>query len=340
MRKVSVCNRTHIFLQMFFLLLAVSIFGCKPTETVTFHQQMLWAVSYYINLNILCYANIYILVSKYLLNKKYKMYCLWSFIYTFISLLALIYVNINTFVDLDIVVPSWILVANCVSSLITIWAIVASSSTLALLSMWWNDRKQAELLNQASVQAELNILKEQINPHFLFNTLNNVNVLLKRDAVEASKILFELEDLLRYQLKDCSESRVKLKSDILFLENYLRLEKIRRDNFEYNISVNGNIDNVMLSPLLFVTFVGNAVKHNAYGNNNAYVNVIFRRNENQLVFTCENSKSEEHQIASPRSSGLGLKNVRRRLELLYPDKYKLNIIDKGNVYFVKLILEL
>lgn len=117
-------------------------------------------------------------------------------------------------------------------------------------------------MEKATKQAELQQLKKQINPHFLFNMLNNANILVKDAPDEASQILEKLDNLLRYQLNDSTRREVFLTADIQFLTSFLELEKVRRDHFEYTIFQEGNMENICIPPLLFIPFVENAVKHN------------------------------------------------------------------------------
>lgn len=130
-----------------------------------------------------------------------------------------------------------------------------------MFTHWLRYNLRIDELESTTLQSELTFLKNQINPHFLFNMLNNANVLIKRNPEEASKVLFKLEDLLRYQINDSSRERVSLASDIRFLNDYLNLEKIRRDNFQFTLRQEGEVDSIWIQPLLFIPFVENAVKH-------------------------------------------------------------------------------
>lgn len=169
--------------------------------------------------------------------------------------------------------------------------------------------------------------------------LNNANVLIRKNPAEASKVLFKLEDLLRYQMNDNFREHVPLRSDIHFLNDYLNLEKVRRDHFDYNITEEGNIDGIQLPALLFIPFVENAVKHNFDSEHPSYVHLFFKVDDNQLEFQCENSKPA---IATGKSrvGGIGLTNIRRRLELLYIDRYLLEVSETANKYVVNLKLNL
>ena len=186
---------------------------------------------------------------------------------------------------------------------------------------------------------EKKLLQSQINPHFLFNMLNNANVLIKRNPEEASKVLFKLEDLLRYQINDSSRERVSLASDIRFLNDYLNLEKIRRDNFQFTLRQEGEVDSIWIQPLLFIPFVENAVKHSFDSEHSSYVHVFFKVDAHRLDFRCENSKPAV-AVQQGKVGGIGLANIQRRLGLLYPEHYKLEQREDENLYSVILSITL
>lgn len=190
-------------------------------------------------------------------------------------------------------------------------------------------------LQQANMRSEMEQLKSQLNPHFLFNTLNNVNVLTQTDPVKASQVLLGLSDLLRYQLYESAKENILLSKDIEFIRNLLALEKIRKNDFTFEVKTEGNTDNIKLPPFLFMPFVENAVKHGASSVGHCYISVLFQIKGSQLHFSCENSKPV---VKSNFPGGLGLKNIVRRLELLYPGKHQLNISDTKEKYIVQLIL--
>ena len=197
---------------------------------------------------------------------------------------------------------------------------------------------KAEKMKRHKAQFEYLKLKQQVNPHFLFNMLNNANVLIKRNPEEASKVLFKLEDLLRYQINDSSRERVSLASDIRFLNDYLNLEKIRRDHFQFTVEQEGDIDSIWIQPLLFIPFVENAVKHSFDSEHPSSVHLSFKVEENRLEFRCENSTPAV--AVSNKVGGIGLANIQRRLGLLYPDRYELEQIENENRYIVILCITL
>ena len=216
---------------------------------------------------------------------------------------------------------------------------VAGMSAILLLRHWILYNQRVDELQSATLHSELRFLKNQINPHFLFNMLNNANVLIRKNPAEASQVLFKLEDLLRYQMNDNFREHVPLRSDIRFLNDYLNLERIRRDHFDYSITEEGEIDAIQLPALLFIPFVENAVKHNFDSEHPSYVHLFFKIDNNRLEFHCENSKPAV-AIAKSRVGGIGLTNIRRRLELLYPGRYLLEVAETENQYTVTLKLNL
>lgn len=344
-KRQSVNIRTHFILQLLLMAMSLMVFGTEEAVFRFSYQRYWWALFFYLSQNILCYANIYLLVPKYLYERRFGRYILGCFAFAVIAFIMLCIISQSLSGSSYDGAPIWLIVLNSISSIITMAVIIASSTSLVLFIDWQEERKRISQLEEESVKAELSILKEQINPHFLFNTLNNVNVLLKKDAEEASRILFKLEELLRYQLKDNRDESVSLQSDIDFLDNYLRLEKIRRDHFDYRITLDGDIKQMTLPPLLFITFVENAVKHNVYGEGKAYVDITFHAHGDTLLFICNNSKADKtvtdkNEATCASCSGLGLKNIQRRLVLLYPDKHQLTIDDQGKIFSVKLKITL
>jgi LytS/YehU family sensor histidine kinase len=206
-----------------------------------------------------------------------------------------------------------------------------------IFKKWISDIQRINELQQTNLKAELEQLKSQVNPHFLFNTLNNLLVLTKTDPEKASVVLLGLSDLLRYQLYDSAKEKIVLSKDIAFIHNFLSLEKIRKNDFIYTIHTEGNMDAQLLPPFLFIPFVENAVKHGASTVGHSYLTLDFKITGKQLHFYSENSKPVvKHQTIG----GLGLGNIKRRLELLFPGNHTLQITDNVDKYIVNLTIPL
>lgn len=333
----------HILLQFVLIALTINISLDGEAKLSQDATAIISWFCYYLLINGVIYFNIYMLTPRYLEKEKYLKYVIGIvglIIFTLlgITLLQAVLYDFKGIKELNAV---YLIGLNLLSSTLSIGLMIAGTSTLSLLRHWINHSQRIDELESTTLQSELKHLKRQINPHFLFNMLNNANVLIKKNPEEASQLLFKLEDLLRYQINDSSKDAVSLSSDIRFLNDFLNLEKIRRDKFEYIISKEGDINKVMLPPLLFIPFVENAVKHNPDSEHESYVYLSFKVWQNELAFECENSipmNQQEESIA--KTGGLGLKNIKRRLELLYPDRYSLEIEENEISYKVSLHLTL
>ncbi|SJZ63351.1 Histidine kinase [Chitinophaga eiseniae] len=210
-------------------------------------------------------------------------------------------------------------------------SLVAASTAIPLFWQWM----QASYYRAASLQTELENLKKQLSPHFLFNTLNNLDTLIYADQQRASAVVHSLSRLLRYQLYLSGNGPVRLRQELDFITDFLYLEQLRHDVLEINIRVADDVQDVLLHPFLLMPFVENAVKHNNY-NGNAYIHLQLSAAAGCLQFTCSNPVARE---AAP-AGGAGLNNVRRRLSLLYPDEHTLQTDNNGQVYTVALTINI
>ncbi|PZP48689.1 MAG: histidine kinase, partial [Pseudopedobacter saltans] len=190
-----------------------------------------------------------------------------------------------------------------------------------------------------NLHAELEQLKNQITPHFLFNTLNNANVLTQKDPDKASEVLVRLSSILRYQLYDSARSQVLLSAEIRFLNDMLNLEKIRRNNFIFTIGNEGNQEDFLVAPMLFTNFVENAVKYSSDIEAETFIDINFRKEGKVLYFSCVNSLPANFKRENDSASrGIGLNNVKRRLELIYPNRYELKNELHSKTYEINLKL--
>jgi len=194
-------------------------------------------------------------------------------------------------------------------------------------------------------QAELKLLKAQLNPHFLFNTLNNLYGLSVVKSDKLPNLMLKLSDLLRYSLYDTKEPFVALEKEVQYLENYMSLEKIRlEDQTEISFTKTGNLSSKKIAPMLLIVFVENAFKHlDSSANKNSYVTVSIVVEDNTLTFSCKNTKDVngvKQQTLEEGKSGIGLKNAKKRLALMYPDTHELNIDEQGSEYIVTLTVDL
>jgi sensor histidine kinase YesM len=216
------------------------------------------------------------------------------------------------------------------------------STVLRVIMDWWRYQSEKKMLMTQTIQSELRFLKSQINPHFLFNTLNNLYALTLKKSDKAPEIVLKISEIMRYMLYECNERRVPLSKEIQYINNYLDLERLRQPcDADIRFTVEGQVSHQMIVPLLFVPFLENSFKHglNHTVNGNGFVRSQLIVKDDSLTFFIENSKVAH--IPAPEnnlSGGIGLANVRQRLQILYPDDYSLIIQDDSDQYTVTMKL--
>jgi Putative regulator of cell autolysis len=330
----------HLLLQAFIIIIVIGNFFDAPDRVNLTLDRFYSAIGYFLFLNMLVYFNAYVLFPRFLAKNKPVSYLVSLVIFSFIALFLMIIIQFY-FYDIAVIhqEPSGpAIFLSMASSLLGIALFQGGVATFLLFKQWVAGSQRMNDLRIATSRSELDFLKSQINPHFLFNMINNANILVEEDPETASYILIKLDDLLRYQLNDSLRDKVRLQADIDFLTNFLRLEKIRRDKFDFEIDIKGEIGEVQVAPLLFIPFVENAVKHNASGDENSFVCISFALHQNNLSFSCRNSVGS--RSVKRESGGLGLVNIKRRLDLLFEDNYSLNRIQTDTVYTIELELKL
>ena len=191
---------------------------------------------------------------------------------------------------------------------------------------------------QARTAAELAFLRSQLNPHFLFNTINDIYALVYRRSDEAPHALLKLADLLRYVLHDARHERVLLAKEVDYLGSLIELQRLGlKDELCLDYRLTGSLDGQFVAPLLLVSFVENAFKHGLVSDPGHPVRLHLVITETTLDFTLHNTKNRQQK---DQTGGIGLANVRRRLALLYPDRHELLVTDESETYHVNLHLDL
>lgn len=208
---------------------------------------------------------------------------------------------------------------------------------------WFKQLREKQELETQTMQSELRFLKSQINPHFLFNTLNNLYALTLKKSDKAPEIVIKLSEMMRYMLYECNEKSVPLHKEVNYLKNYLDLEQLRQhDNIQINFRVDGHVSDQQIAPLLFIPFLENSFKHGLNTQlKDGFVNIHLQVAEKSVDFKIENSKGQT--VARPDnrpSGGIGLVNVRRRLNLLYPERYHLKVSNTPNTFAVHLTIQM
>lgn len=203
---------------------------------------------------------------------------------------------------------------------------------------WFRTQHIKTELEKKQLESELNMLKYQVNPHFLFNTLNNIYSLVRKKSDEAPEALLRLSNLMRYMIYDTQTNRVLLTKEVEYLGNFIELQKMRMKNSEIvQFTVSGDLSNQLIAPMILIPFVENAFKHSPR-NSQDPIYISIHLVASQLRFCVENMIKS--QSDPDKTSGIGLENVKKRLNLDYPKSYVLTINSENRKFSVELILYL
>ena len=291
---------------------------------------------------VIVYFNLFYLIPNYLSEKKFLLYC--GMLIGAALVITPIKVIIFYFMHSNNPMEQQTLVHDLNWGFITNFFVAGSSTIFKIINDWVRHQRERTELETQTMQSELRFLKSQINPHFLFNTLNNLYALTLKKSDKAPEIVIKLSEMMRYMLYECNEKKVFLDKEVNYIKNYLDLERLRQGkNVTIDFEITGEIQNQKIAPLLFIPFLENSFKH---GLNNqisrGFVNIVLElKNRNQIELFIENSKPETLPLKDHRrSGGIGLVNVRRRLNILYPNSYELKIKDNPKTYAVNLKVDL
>lgn len=288
---------------------------------------------------IIVYFNIFYLVPRFIIKKKYGMY-----IISFLVVLAIHYfVRIGLF--------HWLITNEKFSLLpgenelfsfnhvvaITLGEIyvIGLVSAIKFTIDYVIELNKNSLLFELQVETEMKYLKAQMQPHFFFNTLNNLYALTLMKSEKAPDVVLKLSEIMEYVLYDVSSNKISLIKEINYVHNYIDLEKIRKgDLIDCTIEIIGKIDDVSIPPFLFLPFVENSFKHGQLNTGRIIINMYFKRIDEKLEFRLENSYQSEPNYN--QKSGIGLINIKRRLELLFGDSFQLENYSTEEKYIVVL----
>jgi two-component system LytT family sensor kinase len=205
---------------------------------------------------------------------------------------------------------------------------------------WFQKRNEVVTLEKENLASNIALLHSQINPHFLFNTLNNIDALIFDNQEKASQSLIKLSDIMRYMLNDAKSDFVPFQKELNHLENYLALETIRLKNTNFlNYSIDGSCEKIVIAPMILIPFVENAFKHSIDSTIENGIEISIRIENKNLIFACKN-QFDEFAIDKDESHGIGLATVKKRLNLIYKNKHQLSINSDNSVFNVQLELEL
>lgn len=335
----------HIIFWLF--LTMICVMAIVSSEKGTSWYEIMVHFGYYGLINIsIFYINYMLLIPQLVRErKKYALYIIsivllivfMGVLKTLVALLysdiILNYVNEKTGVKIYTELPQYIFRSIFISG----FFIVISSLIKFAVDWFGNERVQRQLESEKK-DMEIQFLKSQLNPHFLFNSLNNIYSLAYQKSDKTADAVLKLSEIMRYMIYESNDSWVSLSKEIEYVKSFIELQKLRfKDGAAVELTINGEIDDQPIVPLILISFVENAFKHGVANDPNDPIKINLIANRKILHFSITNKKNNFNK---DEMGGVGLNNVERRLQLLYPERYKLNIVNTATHYTSELMLDI
>ena len=291
------------------------------------------------------YFTTYFLILKLYLNKRYTeftIYFILSVVF-FVYLLrfyAHFFINPNFYPEYYNEYPEFF-GFNFIKHVFYIYSAVVMFLMVKLFRQFYQINQVKEQLKKQNTESELNLLRSQVNPHFLFNTLNNINSLVYKNPDLTYQSIIKLSDIMRYMLNESNIHTVAIENEIAYLQSYIGLQQLRLDNKEFvQFNISGEFEGKYIAPMLFIAFVENAFKYADKNVKSPGIVIDLNINENKLIFEVQNFKKKFVSPDLTNSNGIGISNVKRRLELIYPNRHELLIFNTEEKYHSKLKIQL
>ena len=295
---------------------------------------------------VLAYLNIFVLMPRFVFKRKYFLYVV--FLIAILLLMVFIKFNLTYYLVSENIWPEGPVIIHdftfsyCIDMMIGELYVMTFVTAIKITMDWLHEQKRVADLEKIQLETELLFLRSQVSPHFFFNTLNNIYSLSLECSKKTPKVILKLSELMRYLLYETKEKRQDLKNDILCIQNYLELERIRyADTLEINMNISGDIEGKKIAPMLLLSFVENAFKHGANKSiEKTKIDIDFIVENDFLNFRIVNTIPPElnnKPLIQEKQGGIGLTNVRKRLELGYKNEdYDIFIDDSNNQFIVQL----
>jgi two-component system LytT family sensor kinase len=287
------------------------------------------------------YVSYFLLVQRFLYKRQtlkfILLYLLLTAILSFTSMMSMYQVYVyqqrkffieNFWKDIVFFTSNYMLVTLVVSSMLSIRFLKDKRDT----------QKQLENLEKEKISTELSFLKAQINPHFLFNSLNNILFQIDKTNKDARETLLKFSEMLRYQLYECSSDLIDIEKEIQYIRNYIEIQMLRKtEKYECNVSFSAAVKNFKIAPLLLIPFIENAFKHiSNHANGKNAITIAADYQQDEFIFCIKNDKDQLTPANIKENKGIGLTNVKRRLDLLYENRHTLEITNDAKVFNVNM----
>jgi len=333
---------THICFWIFIVGFFTFIYGVRKGSYFIIFKVLLGTLPVDIGFT---YFILYFLIPRFLLVRKYIHF--FVFLALSFTVVVIIEWTINFYVMYPLVYPDYnewkdkihYLSGDAFMLYISIGFVVLLASAIKLVRYWLQSQQAKTELEIQNKQSELALLRSQINPHFLFNTLNNIDTLIRKDPDMASDSMVRLSEIMRYIIYEATTDSVPLKKEIDYLTGFIELQRLRYKNPDYIFyEVTGSPEGKQIAPMMFIPFVENAFKHGIRRNQSPGISISLNIHDSHLRLLVWNYFEPLGQSAKDPVKGIGLANVERRLNLLYPGKFILNINQEEDKFKTELIL--
>ncbi|NPA35460.1 MAG: hypothetical protein GXO47_01275 [Chlorobi bacterium] len=346
----------HIFSWMLYLIFMILFFS----NLLIFRKAVFKAVELTVIHSAIFYFNLIVLIPRLLEKQKYITYALSVIVLMLVSSGLILYIDIYLKPFGDVVMrgpginqmlspemqnafnlqkqPGILLIKrSLVRNLTSLLAIVLASIVYKMIYQKVSEEKKKAEIRSENLLSEMKFLKSQVNPHFLFNALNNIYALVLLKKENAPAMLMKLSEMLRYMLYECNDDFVPIGKEVLYINNFIELQKLKTE-YSQNIEIDfSEIDkSTPVPPLLFIPFIENSFKHSGITDTgNGWIRLKLKAMDNKILFNISNS-IPSIKLSKDKTQGIGLENVKRRLELLYKGKHELEIKDTGTEFIVDL----
>jgi len=292
------------------------------------------------------YLILYFLIPKFLLRRKY----LYFFLLLFISFSVVVVIEwtINFYVMYPWVYEDWpkwkssmhYLSGDAFGLYLSIGFVVLLASAIKLVKQWFESQQSKADLEIQNRRSELALLRSQVNPHFLFNTLNNIDALIRKDPDKASDSVLKLSGIMRYFIYEANTEKVPLQKEVDYLESFIELQRLRYKNTSFiSYTRSGETEGIMIAPMLFVPFVENAFKHGTRRSLIPGISISLAITPGKVRLEVWNYFEGNGNGNNHIGPGIGLVNVEKRLQLLYPDRHNLEIVKKDDRFIISLEIQ-
>ncbi|MBK8609588.1 MAG: histidine kinase [Chitinophagaceae bacterium] len=287
----------------------------------------------------------FVLFPKYLQQKKFLLSVIFGILISALAatagyILLRYFIESGSIIDMDSSGQNGRSTAIRVIMFMTFIGVVCGMVALVIKGFitWFNEIKLKEALKEKTYEMEMALIKSQLDPHLLFNTINNIDALILKDAVAASDYLNKLSDIMRFMLYETKPDQILLSKEIEYIEKYIELQKIRTANQDYvHFTITGNVGSKKIAPMVFIPFIENAFKHTNNKKLENAISIDICVKAQKIQFRCENKFDSKPSARQP-DSGLGNELIQKRLNLIYPEKHTLEVKKTDELYSVNLTI--